>query len=404
MTSLVDTSVKFFSSTMSGAPVLSGTAGSLTALLDAVLKDGFDTKTGVSITVAGGVATATWSGAHSCDVDTVVLIAGVTGPLVGLNGEQKIASKALNGLTATWATAEANGTAAGTITMKMAPLGWTKVYTGTNKAVYKSSDPASSGLLLRVDDTGTTSARVVGYESMSDVDTGANAFPTTLQVSGGGYWPKSTGANANAVRWMMFGDSRVFYFDPMPGTASVPTSLMGTVRGFGDPIALRAAGDPYACFLSYSNNSTTASQYGGGLELNAGQLVATARSYTGIGSSTLHFAQSYLGAPANSEFSGVTSVFGGFPSDVDGSLLLAKKTLIPGSQQYPRADLPGLYHIPQSFIYDSIKPGDRQAGSRDLTGRNLVFAPGNAASTSFGSVSTSANTAMVAFDVTGPWR
>lgn len=404
MTSPVDTSVKNFSSTMSGAPVLNGVAGALVALLDAILVTGFDTKTGVSITVAGGIATASWSGAHSCDVDTVVLIAGVTGPLVGLNGEQKIAAKP-GATSATWLTSEANGTAAGTITMKMAPLGWTKVYNATNKAVYKSSDPAGSGMLLRVDDTGTSSARVVGYEAMTDIDTGTNPFPTVAQISGGGYWPKSTGANANAVQWYAFGDSRVFYYAPMPGTQSVAASLIGTIRGFGDPIALKQSGDIYACFLNYSTNTTVASQYDGGLESNVNALVVTPRSYAGVGAPVLHTSQAYMGnSTAAAEYSGASATFGSFPSDVDGSLMLSKKCMSPSGQRYPRAEFPGLYHIPQSLVFDMLKPGVRQPGSRDLTGKNVMFAAGNAASTTFGTVASSSNTAVVAFDTTGPWR
>ncbi|EPD32955.1 hypothetical protein HMPREF9701_06413, partial [Delftia acidovorans CCUG 274B] len=56
MASPVDTSVKHFLSSMTGAPVLSGTVGSMIALLDALLVTGFDTKTLTSLTVVGGVA------------------------------------------------------------------------------------------------------------------------------------------------------------------------------------------------------------------------------------------------------------------------------------------------------------------------------------------------------------
>jgi hypothetical protein len=404
MTSVVDTSVKNISSAMVGAPVVNGVAGSFISFLNAFLVDGFDLKTGVSITVANGVATASWTGAHSCDADTVVSIAGVTGSLLGLNGEQKIATKP-NAASATWLTNEANGSAAGAITMKMAPLGWTKVYSSGNVAVYKSSDPAGSGMLLRVDDSGTTSARVVGYEAMTDINTGINPFPTAAQISGGGYWPKSTGANANAVQWYAFGDSRAFYYAPMPGTQSVASSLVGTIRGFGDPIALKQSGDIYACFLNYSINSAVASQYDGGLESNVNALVVTPRSYAGIGAPVLHTSQAYMGnSLATAEYSGASSTFGTFPSDVDGSLLLCKKFMSPSGQRYPRAEFPGLYHIPQSLVFDMLKPGGRQPGSRDLAGKNVMFVAGNAASTTFGTVSSSSNTAVAAFDTTGPWR
>jgi len=56
-----DTSVVYFDSTMTGAPALSGTAGTLIGLLDACLQDGFGGVTLDSLVVASNVATATYS-------------------------------------------------------------------------------------------------------------------------------------------------------------------------------------------------------------------------------------------------------------------------------------------------------------------------------------------------------
>lgn len=65
-----------------------------------------------------------------------------------------------------------------------AAVGWTKAFSGTNMAAYKQS-AGSNQLYLRVDDTNATDARVVGYETMSDVNTGTGPFPTATQQSGG---------------------------------------------------------------------------------------------------------------------------------------------------------------------------------------------------------------------------
>ena len=54
----------------------------------------------------------------------------------------------------------------------------------------------ASGALLRVDDSGTTVARVRMYETMSDIDTGTNPAPTDAKVNGGLYWWKSDAASA----------------------------------------------------------------------------------------------------------------------------------------------------------------------------------------------------------------
>lgn len=65
-------------------------------------------------------------------------------------------------------------------------MGWTKEFSGTNLAAYKQ--PAgSNGYYLRIDDTNATYARAVGYETMSDINTGTNMFPDTTQFPGGFY-------------------------------------------------------------------------------------------------------------------------------------------------------------------------------------------------------------------------
>src|SRR5277367_4813757 len=61
-----------------------------------------------------------------------------------------------------------------------AAAGWGTAFTGTNLRAYQ---PASGNrLYLALDDTGTTSCRLTGYEAMSAVSTGTGPFPTSLQV------------------------------------------------------------------------------------------------------------------------------------------------------------------------------------------------------------------------------
>ena len=72
-----------------------------------------------------------------------------------------------------------------------AGAGWTKPYTGTNVAAFRQG-AGSNGMYLRIDDTsteaGNRNARIVGYETMSDVNTGApQSFPTAAQRAGGEY-------------------------------------------------------------------------------------------------------------------------------------------------------------------------------------------------------------------------
>lgn len=80
--------------------------------------------------------------------------------------------------------------------------GWTQVYSGTNKAVYRA--PSGNRFYLRVVHDSAVSgsaqrATVRGYESMSGIDTGTDPFPTVAQQSdANSNWSASQSANSTA--------------------------------------------------------------------------------------------------------------------------------------------------------------------------------------------------------------
>lgn len=399
MTSVVNTSVKHYHSAMVGAPALNGAAGSLIGLLDACLINGFDLKAVTSLVVAGGIATLSFSGSHSATVDSVVLVSGSS--IAALNGEQKVTS--ISAGIVRFATAEANATATGTIDFKMAPAGyWVKEFAGTNLAVYRSTDPAGTGMRLRVNDTGTTTARVIGYEQMTDVNTGTGSFPTEAQRAGGGYWPKSAIANTVATTWCLFADPRMFTIFIGPQSSVAAESTHGFTHGFGDGIPFRPGGDPFMCFLSYSASATSVSNSDGALDGNGQNLQrAFPRAYTGLGESTLHALLPYTGNPALA--SGLDTFFGGFPSLVDGGLRITKRYFATAaSQQPPRGDLPGLYFVAQNATSDSFKIHNVINGSGNLSGRRLFAVPTTGGSAN--AVPSITATGVSFIDVTGPWR
>ena len=95
--------------------------------------------------------------------------------------------------------------------------GWTKPYTGTNIAAFRQG-AGSNGMYLRVDDTSTAtgwrSARVVGYETMSDVNTGAPvSFPQPDWFAGGAHWwtHAGSGSVANPRAWFVVADEMFFW-------------------------------------------------------------------------------------------------------------------------------------------------------------------------------------------------
>jgi hypothetical protein len=387
MASPVDTSVKHMLSSMTGAPALDGTAGSLLGVLDAFLVDGWGSQTASSVVIADGVATVTLPSAPAATVDSVILVAGATPS--GLNGEQKVTGVG-PGNVLTFDTEESDGSATGTITVKMAPCGWSKVYSGTNKAVYRSNDVQAhgGGMYLRVDDSSTTTPRVVGYESMSDVDTGTGPFPTSTQLSGGGYWYKS-GAGATVRGYALFGDSRTFYIAFNPG---YPTYNTHVLRGFGDGISRRPTGDAYAVFLCANNSS--GNDVSGALDRGDGSYTWTPRPYIGLGTAEAGRSLPFVGG---SGMSGAENILGSFPNPVDGSLILSKRYWSTNTNQPPRFDFPGILSVPQSGLAAAFGSVSTVPGTGDLAGRTLMVVPS-------GNNPGAAATGGFVVDVTGPWR
>ena len=93
--------------------------------------------------------------------------------------------------------------------------GWTKTYSGTNKAVYTQA--SGNGFCLRVQDDGpgggaAREAIVRGAESASDVDTLIDPFPTVAQVSDANcVWRKSNSADSTTRNYYCVADGNSFH-------------------------------------------------------------------------------------------------------------------------------------------------------------------------------------------------
>lgn len=207
--------VIYLSSGQSGAPAIGGTAGSLISWLVTVLTTGYGFVQLESVVVSDGVATATRSAGHGFTNITsksaivlgpVVAISGATP--AGLNGNKRIT--VLSTTTFTFeAPGVSDGVATGTIIANMPPLGWELVWNTGTKAVFRNT--AGTGMYLRFTDDGTFDsgkvARVTGFESMTDVDTGAGQFPPP--ASGQRYIPKYD--SSTAMAWRVIGDAKRFW-------------------------------------------------------------------------------------------------------------------------------------------------------------------------------------------------
>lgn len=220
--------VKWYSSAMPGAPVVTNGPGTLISALNWCLETGSATTAVQSIVVSGGVATVTFPSAHTFQKHQVIEIGGVTGALTALNDQWRVTGT--NSLTLTFAApGVANGTAAGTMTCKTPGLGWQKAFSGTNKAAYRSQDVTGTRFYCRVDDSGASGSalfRLVGYETMSGIDDGQSPYPPPSALSGGYYGFKALDAGNRP--WIVAGDSKSCY------VAIGHSNSFSFTFGFGD--------------------------------------------------------------------------------------------------------------------------------------------------------------------------
>jgi len=418
--------VKWFHQGMTGAPVLTNTWGSMTALLDACLINGFNLQTATSITRDGNTAIATLSSGHGFMVDQVILVAGCTQP--EYNGEFTVTAVTANTVKFTVSGEPASpATTASTITVKVAPLGFEIVFNNSNKRVYRSPNPLSNRHYLRVDDslpTGYTTtwakfARVTLAEGMADIDTcvGArapydpanpakNEVPSgsgTSMYSGWFKWfyarqaAAETGGDGGTVArsWVLLGDDRGFFLANASGWSGDARLLYA----FTDFDSYKA-GDNYASYLLAAERYQTASSSGltypyqeaYSAQSNETTGKVCLRNHTQIGD------QCRLGMLSLNDGNGqnISGRSGNipFPNGPDYSLILHPISLRETSGGHLRGVLPGLYWLHQNQPYDHLSLIDNVLG---YPGRKFLIV-------TLSSYSSEVNTCGFAFDLTGPWR
>jgi hypothetical protein len=388
--------VKHFTHTMAGAPVLSHAPGSLIAVLDACLINGFDLRPALTLTVTAGVATMTFSGISAARPDAVILIAGVTGPLAAINGERRVLTAGSGVLT--FATALPNGTATGTINFRMAPLNWLNPFTGTDLRVYRSADPLSTRHFMRVDDTTSLFASVRGFEGMTDVNTGTGPFPNVTQRGGQGAGINKAVNTAVTfpVKWTVVGNGRCFLVNIVGTSNSTSAQFAGRSCFYGDFPAFRPAGDPFAFGVSAGSALSNAVDSSGNVDGGAVTSIFTPRDFHGLGGSDEFSSFTESGSTI---ISGTDTTGGIFPSTIDGSMRLSRRLFKKAVSAPARGAVPGLFHIAQSQVGTVYDQGVYLGGTGPLTGRRLITFGAGYVSTAF----PAANGGISLVDVTGPW-
>jgi hypothetical protein len=338
-----------------GAPVLSGTAGALITVLDALLVNGYNSKT-ITITRSGATATGNCT-THGFVKDQRLLIAGAD--QTEYTGEFRINVTDANNFTFT-VTGTPTTPATGTITAKVASLGWTKSYTGTNKAAYRQKS-GTNQFYFRVDDTNAQNSQMRGYEAMTDVDTGTNPFPTIAQfaLGSGLYIYKSSTANSTAREWKMWSNGKIFYLLTFSGATA--GRLNGTA--FGDFFS-RLPGDAYNTVMigettaSFNSNTVFAAQLAGVSTVGAGHFIARPSSGAAGASTAGKFGHYSLSAGSSYLGYGTTAI----PDPIMGGINMVPVLLNEPGISAVRGVLPGWWSAPH-VTWAGWANGDTMTGA-----------------------------------------
>lgn len=268
----INNKVTWMHSGQVGAPQANGLAGSngqLLQILDAALINGFNPQTATNASATGDSITLTFGTSHGYVERQVITISGASDE--NLNGEHTItaitSSNALSiknkGITAL----------TGTITTKVAPLGWDSIFGSTNslKRAYRSKNPLTTQTVLYLDMTIPTNsgyhatnptqrASVSMCEDMTELGVQINSYTDSTNnfaanPNGVLMWYQNRGYDKNEAvstsvnaSWVIVGNGDYFYF-------IFEWQMWNGLRGhkqrdfymFGDTPSLAGEADAYSC-------------------------------------------------------------------------------------------------------------------------------------------------------------
>lgn len=263
---ILGTKIKWFSHLNKNAPVLTNVWGSMLKVLDACLIDGYSEQQATAYSIVGNNLTLTYPTAHLYQQYQVLNIKGASTPV--LNGDHRIVDVSSDGLSLTIEYASLSGVVetALLLTTKIAPLGWEKVYSALNKAVYKFTMSTGISQFFFVDDTeigGTYAATWAKYARVGLSEGYAGEFQPTgvsspldwsqmgaslrtapnIYYMGTHKWFYATSTDLTSTTfsptsttlagvrpWLLTGDTTYFYIIP----ATYPNSMYAITMGVGE--------------------------------------------------------------------------------------------------------------------------------------------------------------------------
>jgi hypothetical protein len=246
-----------------------------------------------------------------------------------------------------------------------AGAGWTKEFSGTNLAAYKNASNMSQAY-YRVDHTVALSPKVVGYEVMTDINTGTGQFPTSNQIPGGLVMQTSTSADSTPRWWTIVASQNIAYILINPTSNLVTNTNVGTYC-FG-AFNSYMVNDAYNNFISGTGGDYTSSAMGNAVS-NISSTNSSSycpRSYSQIGSSVAVGKHGDT-AKVNSTYAfGLGNAGSTYPNPVDGSMIIS--SLYLHEINAARGVFPGFWfpcHVKPLVTNDTL------TGTGPLSGKTL---------------------------------
>lgn len=214
--------------------------------------------------------------------------------------------------------------------------GWTKPFTGTNKASFRQG--GGNQYYLRVEDNFSSGsiryAKCRGYVTMSDVDTGTEPFPTTAQVTDGIEPQYNNGLVSRP--WIVVADNRTVYAFVDPGANGFYFAL-----AFGDFYSYVGSDSYRTIIIGSTDISTDRLSLFESAVTTVGTGKYVPRKYSGTGTSLA------VGTHGDTVVAGTATPTKGtilYPDPVSGGLFLAPIYIHEIAEPTIRGRLRGLWH------------------------------------------------------------
>ena len=390
----IDNRVTWMHSKQLGAPQMNGaknSEGQMLQVLDACLIDGFNSQTVTAVSIAGNLATFTYGTAHGYELRQILVVLGADDPQ--MNGRHTITAKTDTSLTISLGDVAGAVTTTGTITTKIAPLGFESIFGSVNplQRAYRSPNPLGTRTVLYLDmsypashgyDTANPAKRAMVdmCEDMTELGVQINSYTATYNKkptnrNGQLFWyqardykknvPVSSAYNSN---WVIVGNSDYFY---MLSTWYCQTGYplvrpLRDINFFGDTISYGAPTDKMNCGwigsiykndlpfndqIYYSSNGARIGGYIDIANTPYGFLIGKANNTVGLDSFILttsdHSSIQISGHSSDLRFNYPNSSTAGY---------IAQPLLIQTPENW-RGIMPCLHFIPQNLGRGNSGPG-----------------------------------------------